>query len=426
MGWQLKKNTPTPEKKSGDHFQVPDRNQTGSEMTLEELFHQSLSVMGHPSSDSSIILRDLQNEYSTDEVTWLLQEWIRGKLDAFDPESSMPALCPRYGLTLRPSWDFVSGVLPGVNWGFLVSSTEEPPDLHHYGDFEMRPDGVWSFALLADDLPQLKQVQIEDPVHLPIPLILKNDHTGEERKGCLHLHIQRDERSGLVVAAKYRDEYFFGFNRRIRELAEKNIRGALFSIGASALEYSQYADALALFFSMAFTKNIPFTHRNFLDEDIAEGSTQRRALHSVFNRLSTLVFDQEIIKKSLVAFQSGQIDLYPNDRCSVSKQDTLLSDSSNKGLANPASSTIERKNRGGRPPKWSWEEAIHATWSAIFDGNLPDKVDPNCRRVWNKFMTNWFADRNGGCSPQDGEIRKRIGQIYKAINIPDDQNTGHN
>lgn len=376
--------------------------------------------MGLPSSSNSITLRDVQKKYSPDEVIWLLQEWIRGELSAFVPSTSMPVLSIRHPIP-RPSWDFMYGILAGLNYGDRVQPEKVPSDLYHYGDFNMRPEGGWDFALHGEDSPKLRQIKLDEAIHFSIPLALINEHTGETKTECLHIHIKSEAAAGLFLYAKYCDQHFYGFNKKIRILAEDGVRGMLFNSELSAQAISEHVDALAFFFTAAFTEIIPSSHRILSDQNVLEGPSRRRAFRAVMTHLGTLIFNRRNVEQTVESFRSAPIELYPGDRDFGAQHPTPFPE-----IVTPAPLISEGKNRGGRPQKWAWEDAIHATWAAIFEGDLPDKVDPNCRKKWNTFMTNWFAERYDGRTPTEGEIRKRTQQIYKWINVPDGPNTSEN
>jgi hypothetical protein len=68
-----------------------------------------------------------------------------------------------------------------------------------------------------------------------------------------------------------------------------------------------------------------------------------------------------------------------------------------------------RKNPGGRPSKWSWDQFwIEVTlWAAA-----NDLVHEDSRRELTNHMNEWFAENNGGDSPSDSSIRSRIKDLF--------------
>jgi hypothetical protein len=72
----------------------------------------------------------------------------------------------------------------------------------------------------------------------------------------------------------------------------------------------------------------------------------------------------------------------------------------------------ENKDRGGRPPKWDWAEAINDTWAALFAGELLSDKRPS----WHKHMADWFAENDpDGRHPADSEISKRTKMMQTAM-----------
>lgn len=80
--------------------------------------------------------------------------------------------------------------------------------------------------------------------------------------------------------------------------------------------------------------------------------------------------------------------------------------------------TSPPKNRGGRPPKWDWEEAMAHVGSLAasdpdgFEG--PNGELPTHSEIA-RIMGGWFADRHAGDAPTDGELRKRGKMFVEAL-----------
>ena len=86
---------------------------------------------------------------------------------------------------------------------------------------------------------------------------------------------------------------------------------------------------------------------------------------------------------------------------------TVLTADLFKLLAPPPGTIVEQKSKGGRPPKYNWEEFYtEIIVRADLDG-LPETQADLVRD-----MRGWFIDKLDDC-PVDSELKKRIAPIYK-------------
>jgi hypothetical protein len=78
----------------------------------------------------------------------------------------------------------------------------------------------------------------------------------------------------------------------------------------------------------------------------------------------------------------------------------------------PAAAPQPRKNQGGRPTKWNWDQfwIEVALWAA-----KNDLVDEDSRPNLTNHIVNWFATNNGGETPPDSSIRERIAKLFKEV-----------
>ena len=95
-----------------------------------------------PATDAAITMKQLLEGYPEDQVVWVLQEWLRGRIEAYDPVTLQPVLSPRNHREIRVSWDYVVGVIPSD--GASVTFGKLPARLSLYGTFRHSPDGAWS------------------------------------------------------------------------------------------------------------------------------------------------------------------------------------------------------------------------------------------------------------------------------------------
>jgi hypothetical protein len=67
------------------------------------------------------------------------------------------------------------------------------------------------------------------------------------------------------------------------------------------------------------------------------------------------------------------------------------------------------KNRGGRPPKWNWEEFWCELAAIVHDDGLPDTDTKLAER-----MAQWFAGKHDN-HPALSEIRERIAKLRRRL-----------
>lgn len=287
-------------------------------LTMADLLRFADMAVEFPPEDRILTLQQVMDTCSEDEAVWLLQEWIRGRLEAYDARSHMPVLAPRPHRPLRMTWDFISGVLPDVGMGHSVRIEKVPSRLALYGELRIWPDGIWSFALHPHDQPPLKRIMLDRPLSFPVSLVLKNEHTGAEDRTCLFLHLHRDARAGLVAWADYGPLRFHGFSRAIRDLAENCARGKAFSRDhLTAVDTVLWINVVAWFFSVAFTRELPGSLRRMIEEGTPENQTAHQARSQVVWRLGAMVFDRMKAEETLRLFREKRPALYPYDGLQV-------------------------------------------------------------------------------------------------------------
>ena len=132
----------------------------GSEMA--EVLRLARMFAGYPDEERVVHFRDLGT--SEQQKIWILQQWLRGELEAYDPGSYQPILPPRGNRGLPVSWGYISSFILDLDPGFHVDEVIEPPNLDLYGVFQSQPNGLWSFELNSDDCPDLMKIVAGRPL----------------------------------------------------------------------------------------------------------------------------------------------------------------------------------------------------------------------------------------------------------------------
>ena len=87
--------------------------------TLRDVVRHMQMAAGCPDPDTenAVTLAQISEVQSVDVVTRVLQEWVRGRLEAYDPGSLMPILTPRMCQNPRIEWNYVAGSIPNLGLG---------------------------------------------------------------------------------------------------------------------------------------------------------------------------------------------------------------------------------------------------------------------------------------------------------------------
>lgn len=261
---------------------------------FEEMLQQVRQSRGFPSYEESITLPQLVDLHSEDQIIWLLQEWVRGKIQAFDASTTLPILLPRSSYSPKISWDFVSGHVIGAEMGARLLLEKAPARLTYYGWLTIAPTGHWSFQLQAPNLPALRRIIPGRPVILIIPLMLKNEATGEESHFPLLITIEYNRRFGLVVSTECQGRKQHGYSRDIWDLVEATVRaGSLVSSHIFGDEGLVWKHSLASFFSSLFIKVSPDSVSN-----VFEAGSRISALSREIQQIFTIRLSAAVWKKS--------------------------------------------------------------------------------------------------------------------------------
>jgi hypothetical protein len=284
---------------------------------FEEMLQQVRQSRGFPGYEESITLPQLVDLHSEDQITWLLQEWVRGKIQAFDASTTLPILLPRSSYSPKISWDFVSGHVIGAEMGARLLLEKAPARLTYYGWLTIAPTGHWSFQLQAPNLPALRRIIPGRPVILTIPLMLKNEATGEESHFPLLITIEHNRSFGLIVSAECQGRKQHGYSRDIWDLVEATVRaGSLVSSQIFGDEALVWKHSFASFSSSLFTKVSPDSVSNVFETGSRISALSREIQQIFAIRLSAAVW------KSSDAFKI--INNYDNSPEIIASENTQI------------------------------------------------------------------------------------------------------
>lgn len=293
-----------------EETRVADGAQASSRLTLQDMLHASSRVYGcpDPTTDRAITSKQLFDQHREDQVVWILQEWLRGNLEAYDPATRLPVLSPRKHRGIRASWDYVAGRIPGG----AVTFGKVPTRLSLYGAFRSDRDGSWRLALHPQDRPVFLRLAAERPVSFSVPTTVQSGFSGSEETSALLLRISREDGIGVVAAAEYDGLPIFGVNAALHDLAQDCLSSRVFGrehLGTR--ERVLWANALAWFFSTIFARQLPAGMSSPTEQGSPESQVVHQAQTSIVERLATVIFDRDRVAEILAKFDANPVVLYP-------------------------------------------------------------------------------------------------------------------
>ncbi len=300
-----------------------DEEASSSRLTLPDMLRAAVLLGGcpDPATEQAITVTQVLADYPEDQVVWVLQEWVRGRLEAYDPFTLMPVLSPRNHRTVRVSWDYVAGVVPWPGACASIGVGKLPARLPLYGTFKFYPDGDWRFSLHPQDRPIFRRVDRARPVTFSIPIIVKGGLAGVEETSSLLLRIGREDNLGLVVSAEYGGLPIYGVSAALHDLAQDCLRARVFNRESlNPQERVLWGNAIAWFFATIFARQLPAGFANAADLGSPENQVVHQARTGIVARLASMIFDRTRVAEAVAKFQAAQIPLYPEDVASPAVQ----------------------------------------------------------------------------------------------------------
>ncbi|MDX9862697.1 MAG: hypothetical protein RBS99_17455 [Rhodospirillales bacterium] len=290
------------EKEAADH----------SDPTLLDMIRHIQMAGGcpDPATDRAVTLAWIGETYPEDAVIWVLQEWVRGGLEGYDPVSLIPVLAPRGVQDPKIAWNYVAGSLPSPGLGGTVRLGKLPTRLPLYGAFRFDSDRNWSFLLHDSDRPAIRRIAPDRPATFTIPV--QSETPGAEENTGLFLRVERDAKVGLAVSAQYNGLRWQGVSRAIHDLAQNCLRARVFSREiAGHRDAVLWGNAIAWFFSMVFSRDLPARMADLAEEGSPENQVIRQARSAIAVRLGTMIFDRDRVETAIAAFWDHPVPLFP-------------------------------------------------------------------------------------------------------------------
>lgn len=265
-----------------------------------------------PATDRAVTLAWIGETYPEDAVIWVLQEWVRGGLEGYDPVSLIPVLAPRGVQDPKIAWNYVAGSLPSPGLGGTVRLGKLPTRLPLYGALRFDSDRNWSFLLHDPDRPVLRRIAPDRPATFTIPV--QSETPGAEENTGLFLRVERDAKVGLAVSAEYSGLRWQGVSRAIHDLAQNCLRARVFSREiAGHRDAVLWGNAIAWFFSMVFSLDLPARMADLAEEGSPENQVIRQARSAIAVRLGTMIFDRDRVEAAIAAFREHSVPLFPRN-----------------------------------------------------------------------------------------------------------------
>ena len=280
--------------------------------TLRDVVRHMQMAAGCPDPDteSAVTLAQISEVQSVEVVTWVLQEWARGRLEAYDPGSLMPILTPRMCQNPRIEWNYVAGSIPNLGLGGSVRLGKLPGRLPSYGTFRFESDGNWSFLLHGSDRPVIRRIATDRPAIFAIPIQL--EAPGAEESTSLLLRVERDPNVGLTVSAEYGGLRWQGISRAIHDLAQDCMRAKVFSRDVVGhRDAALWSNAVAWFLSMVFSRDLPIRMTDLAEEGSPENEVIRQARSAIAVRLATMIFHKDRVEEAVTSFREHLVPLFP-------------------------------------------------------------------------------------------------------------------
>jgi len=291
---------------------VLDSHLTQTTMTLDKALRTAYLIAGCPDPDGKdvVTLLALHNECSDQEMSWSIQRWICGDIEAFDPHTMQPVLAPRHYGAIMPSWGFVSGKVI-LDMGQSVQLGTMPKRLALLGELRFSPTGEWSFALHNNDQSALRRIRSDRPVQLSVPFNIMNMHNDVLIQSSLLVNITRDPVCGLVVFVRQGEGLFHGAARFIIDLVQNALRSPCFCSGQYKVpEMSYRQSALCGFFQSAFTQAVP----ECLNASVKLGTPESQKLHdaraAIAGRLASMIFSKQRAMAILEEFRLKPLPVF--------------------------------------------------------------------------------------------------------------------
>ena len=295
-----------------DETRVTDDATASSRLTLPDMLRAVAMACGcpDPASGAAVTVKQLLEEHPEDHVVWVLQEWLRGRIEAYDPLTLQLVLSPRSHPAIHASWDYVAGAIP--SGGASIAFGKLPARLPLYGAFSFTPDGAWRFTLHSQDRPVFRRITSDRPVAFSIPCVKQGGISGVEETSSLFLRVEREDGVGLVASAEYDGVPIFGVNAAIHDLAQDCLCAGVFGRDIlSPRDRRLWENALAWFFSKVFTRRLPRRMEDLAALGSPESLVLHRARSAIAARLSTVIFDRDRVMETITAFPADPKELFP-------------------------------------------------------------------------------------------------------------------
>ncbi len=268
-----------------------------------------------PATDRAVTLAWIGETYPQDAVAWVLQEWVRGRLEGYDPVSLIPILAPRGVRNPEIAWNYVAGSIPSPGLGGSVRLGKLPTRLPLYGTFRFDSERNWSFLLHDPDRPVIRRIAVDRPAMFTIPV--QSETPGVEENTGLFLRVDRDAKVGLAVSAEYNGLRWQGVSRAIHDLAQNCLRARVFNREtAGNRDAALWGNALAWFFSIVFSQDLPARMAVLAEEGSPENQVIRQARSAIAVRLGTMIFDRDRLEAAIAAFREHPVPLFPRNAIS--------------------------------------------------------------------------------------------------------------
>lgn len=295
-----------------DKTRQTDDAPASSRLTLPDMLRAVAMACGcpDPATDAAVTVKQLLGEHPEDHVVWVLQEWLRGRIEAYDPLTLQLVLSPRNHPAIHASWDYLAGAIP--SGGASVTFGKLPARLPLYGTFSFTPDGVWRFTLHSQDRPVFRRITSDRPVTFSIPCVKQGGLSAVEEASSLFLRIEREDGVGFVASAEYDGVPIFGVNAAIHDLAQDCLCAGVFGRDIlSPRGRRLWENALAWFFSKLFTRRLPRRMEDLATLGSPENLVLHQARSAIAARLSTVIFDRDRVMETITAFPADPKKLFP-------------------------------------------------------------------------------------------------------------------
>lgn len=303
--------------------QTGDGDAQGSRLTLRDMLRSAALLGGcpDPATEQAITTAQVLADYPEEHIVWILQEWIRGRLEAYDPFTLRPVLSPRNHRSVRVSWDYVAGVIPGPGACGSIGVGKLPARLPLYGTFKFYPDGEWRFGLHPQDRPIFRRIDRARSVTFSIPIVVKGGLAGVEEVSSLFLRIARENNLGLVVSAEHGGLPIYGVSAALHDLAQDCLRAQVFNRESlNPAERVLWGNAIAWFFATIFARQLPTGLADAAEVGSPENQVVHQARAAIVARLAAMIFDRTRVAEAVAKFQAAPIPLYPEDVVSPAVQ----------------------------------------------------------------------------------------------------------